>query len=327
MTTDSHCSLRLVILNKPAKLHPLTSLRFFAAFIVVLGHCYSYFPMGADFFLLFPAYHGVTFFFVLSGFILSYVYPTLSTKVEIKRFFVARFGRLWPLHFVTFLIAILLLDDVREAIISSEGIWLAIMNLSLTHSFIPLLAYQFSYNSVSWSISAELFFYICFIGITFFRRSPWLILALVGIGPLFMITLSIILNLPLYDPDEYSLSQATLIYIHPLTRIFDFVIGFVAGKLFTKYRSSLEVINKHWTNVLEIFAVCLLAFSLYLTYAFWLEYFPFFHGAILLWLDRSGPSILYAFIIVVFALNAGLISRFLSLPILVLLGTSSIKYY
>jgi peptidoglycan/LPS O-acetylase OafA/YrhL len=38
----------------------------------------------------------VSFFFVLSGFILTYVYPKLETWEARGKFWLARFGRVWP---------------------------------------------------------------------------------------------------------------------------------------------------------------------------------------------------------------------------------------
>jgi peptidoglycan/LPS O-acetylase OafA/YrhL len=41
--------------------------------------------------------------------------------------------------------------------------WLALAsNLTLTQSLIPFQLYTFSWNSVSWSISTEMFFYLAF---------------------------------------------------------------------------------------------------------------------------------------------------------------------
>ena len=45
---------------------------------------------------------GVSFFFVLSGFILTFVYPTLDTGREVRGFWLARFARIWPAYMATF---------------------------------------------------------------------------------------------------------------------------------------------------------------------------------------------------------------------------------
>ena len=74
------------------RLNALTSLRFFAAFVVMLHHFIS----GSLGFA--GAAHGVAFFFVLSGFILTSNYPHLSTWQDRRSFLLARFARIWPAH-------------------------------------------------------------------------------------------------------------------------------------------------------------------------------------------------------------------------------------
>ena len=79
------------------KIDALTGLRFFAGIAIVIHHLHQF---GL------PAYvldgwllnNGVSFFFVLSGFILTYVYPTLETHHAVQRFWIARVARIWPAH-------------------------------------------------------------------------------------------------------------------------------------------------------------------------------------------------------------------------------------
>src|SRR5262245_29413979 len=86
---------------QPARLNALTGLRFVAAAMIVAAHARWLnisFPAAFD--------HGVSFFFVLSGFILAYVYPRLPTWTATANFLVARIARLWPAHCVGLLFAI-----------------------------------------------------------------------------------------------------------------------------------------------------------------------------------------------------------------------------
>ena len=65
------------------RLDSLTSLRFFAAAMVFLLHLAGEFGFLQNTFLAKIAlWQGVTFFFVLSGFILTYVHPDLSKTVQ-----------------------------------------------------------------------------------------------------------------------------------------------------------------------------------------------------------------------------------------------------
>src|SRR5690242_12787179 len=77
----------------------LTSLRFLAALAVFLHHA----GLFAD------GFFGVTFFFVLSGFILTYNYRrTLADggRGAVWDFYVARFARVYPLHIFALIAAL-----------------------------------------------------------------------------------------------------------------------------------------------------------------------------------------------------------------------------
>lgn len=140
---------------------PLTSLRFFAAFAVVIYHS------GATYLsqvsavpafirnLLFNGYIGVTFFFVLSGYILQVVYHDRAwSHFGIKAFYQARFARIYPVY----LIALLLIapfmmkfgiDALPQFFLLQKwgSGWLGEMQNS---------------NMPAWTLSVELFFYLCF---------------------------------------------------------------------------------------------------------------------------------------------------------------------
>ncbi len=84
----------------------LDGLRFLAAFAVIIGHCQdiikekgyiAYDPFANKF-----ANFGVDFFFVLSGFLISYLLLReidLTGKINIKYFYFRRFLRIWPVYF------------------------------------------------------------------------------------------------------------------------------------------------------------------------------------------------------------------------------------
>src|SRR5688572_22687863 len=99
------------VVPAPAKvereqLDPLTSLRFAAAAMIVVLHTRGVFGLPADWGEPFAFAQAVPFFFVLSGFILTHVYPNLDAAGS-RRFLVARVARLWPAHAATFLLTLL----------------------------------------------------------------------------------------------------------------------------------------------------------------------------------------------------------------------------
>ncbi len=150
----------------PVDIRPLTSLRIFAAFWVVLFH---YWPkLDISFVPNFVAkgYLGVELFFVLSGFILSHVYLEASGKgyLNYRSFMIARFARVYPLHLATLIgVGALAIGagmagfQIDKAILSWESLP---ANLLMIHAwgFAP----EAGWNHPSWSISAEWFAYLAF---------------------------------------------------------------------------------------------------------------------------------------------------------------------
>lgn len=75
---------------------PLTSLRFIFALMVFAAHCYVIDPHFSHF-LYKEGFVGVSFFFVLSGFIIAYNYQRKLVEKEVSRreFWVACFARIY----------------------------------------------------------------------------------------------------------------------------------------------------------------------------------------------------------------------------------------
>lgn len=104
----------------------------------------------------------VDFFFVLSGFVIAYAYRERLEHGWTIPFLLRRIGRLWPLQVATLIVLV---------VMASAGSWVGLhvsgftassipANLTLTHSwgFIP----ELTWNGPSWSISTEMFAYALF---------------------------------------------------------------------------------------------------------------------------------------------------------------------
>jgi len=133
--------------------------RFVAAIGVVLFH-YAAKPLEANFPLLSPLLLigglGVSFFFFLSGVVLINAYPNSLNPENKKKFFVARFARIYPLVLLSaiFCLAINQLSNVYPKRIDIA------LQLLLLQAWIP--GKNLVINSPSWSISVEVFFYLLF---------------------------------------------------------------------------------------------------------------------------------------------------------------------
>ena len=139
-----------------------TSLRGIAAVLVVYGHYTAVFGRdvaGLDFFV--PHTHlGVDLFFMLSGFVLAYVYrDAFAGGVTAGRwgpFLLRRLARIYPLHLATLLVVLAL---AKFAVEPGTG-WVLVANLGLIHAWGA--TDQFLFNSPSWSISCEFAAYLAF---------------------------------------------------------------------------------------------------------------------------------------------------------------------
>src|SRR4051812_27059916 len=213
------------------KLNPLTSLRFLAAGMIVIHHLRGAFGIPHDFCEPFALDNGVSFFFVLSGFILTYVYSA-RPRLEKRRFLLARLARLWPAHVGAFgVMALLAWDGVRNQF----TVWKFLANLALVHAWIPLREYNFSFVGPSWSISTEFGFYLCFLWLVRnWDRTWWWKLALTATCAGLKIFLGNLLpgKIPGLAAEDL---RRSLVYIHPLARLFEFSVGMAAAALWRRY--------------------------------------------------------------------------------------------
>ncbi len=301
------------------QLKSLVSLRFIAAAMIVLFHSGGRFGLsrapGAPFVLG----QAVTFFFVLSGFIMTHLYPTLSTK-EIPRFFLARLARIWPLHILCLLFAVLFLGPSFEKS-AGQPVLVFLSNLTLTHAWVPIQSWYFSYNGVSWSDSTCLFFYVSFPFLIRDIGRTWrLKLLLAFLLVLVMIALGNALG---KTTTTNNVDYVGLVYISPLCRIFEFILGMCGALAFRKLASAKAGPRWHAT-LIELLVLVLLLGAMYESTPWADAAAPLFGLAGRRWLHISGfVSIFFAAFIVVYALGRGWISKLLATRPLVHLGEIS----
>jgi len=151
-------------------LRQLTGLRFWAAFGVALCHYAD--ALGIPAALRFATnFFGsfVALFFVLSGYVLTYNYADkLADEGGLGSYFLARVARVVPVYWLT-LIATLMLYAACGFGLSLGGpadygnkAGSFVLNLLALQAWIPDVSIQQYWNAPGWSISAEMFFYLCF---------------------------------------------------------------------------------------------------------------------------------------------------------------------
>ena len=207
---------------------PLTSLRFFAAFAVVVFHSGASYLRNLRILpepilnVIFNGYVGVTFFFVLSGFILQIVYSGhLVERGSIRKFFEARVARIYPVY----LLALILLFP-------NEGRlgFMAIPQFLLLQSW-PLSGHPefYNWNLPAWTLSAELFFYLLF---PFFSRLAERVGLAAKLVVLAICGLFVLITASPYVTTNVQVPQQWMAYVPvPLLRLPEFVMGVMIGQL------------------------------------------------------------------------------------------------
>src|ERR1700759_4295099 len=158
----------------PKKISPLTSARFFLASSLLFHYSVRTFfpgfsrrgahrvPEGFLGVVLFAFPVAVSFFYLLSGYVLSLVYLRDGQALNKRRFFIARFARLYPLYFVMLVVATpeLLMWEVQRhgmktGMIKTVEIFVA--NVAMTQVWYPGRLLRI--NPPTWSLCGEVFFY------------------------------------------------------------------------------------------------------------------------------------------------------------------------
>ncbi len=158
---------------KPNYLPGLNTLRFIAAFLVIISHGQqSLFKLNIYNGNVLPILehggeNGVEFFFVLSGFLITYLLLKEINKtgtISIKQFYIRRVFRIWPLYFFIILLGIILLELLYPLIYHKLYFNFPMWKwLSLYFLFLPNLAtmiYQMGLLHPLWSIGVEEQFYL-----------------------------------------------------------------------------------------------------------------------------------------------------------------------
>lgn len=228
----------------------LTGIRYFFALCVVLLHTQIYTgwldhaPMVRDGIVMSGA-AGVSFFFILSGFILTYTMSTAQSSVRSTReFYMARFARIYPVYIVGLIASVMIVlalgfnEDMIPAGVGNK-IASLFVHVTLLQGWLPEFAIY--WNPPGWSLSAEAFFYALFP-----FAAPMILrqktLRLIGIAVLsygFSLAIPFIchaLNLvDMYVPGSgTAVMSANLYLFFPLIRLPEFMLGIAVAALFLK---------------------------------------------------------------------------------------------
>lgn len=215
----------------------IVPLRFLLILMIFFHHAVEFQGGGAS---------AVAFFFVLSGFCMTLGYRNIicSNEFSYISYIKKRCVRFYPLHWITLLTVILLAHGI-------EGRRKLILNAALLQSWVPDMDYYFSFNSVSWFLSTLMLSIFIFpIVINFIER-------LNKKDKVFFACL-LACAYCIFALNSPSAERHPLLYIHPATRVVDFILGVYVGYLFVFCSNNDKC--KQWTDkhntLLDILFVC-----------------------------------------------------------------------
>ena len=221
----------------PPRLDALTTLRFVAAAMVVTIHSANVFGPPLDNRAIYALNTAVSFFFVLSGFVLAYNYPRLDDPGATRGFLVMRFARIWPMHLFALVVLVAIVPRAGWLVPGIEPWSAAVLSVLLLQSwFPPIPGYAVAFNGPTWTISVDVFSYAAFpFLIARMRESP--VRSLVG-AILIAFACALAAN-ALGPPSHPPLDQWNwymLARFFPPARLGEFVLGMAAARFFVARR-------------------------------------------------------------------------------------------
>jgi peptidoglycan/LPS O-acetylase OafA/YrhL len=287
------------------RIEQLTFTRFIAAIAIVIFH------YGKDswlfnnehvLFIFRNANLGVSYFFILSGFVMIIAYGYKS-RVSFIDFIKNRVARIYPVY----ILAILLLLANNHFAFPNKGDLL--LNCLMLQAWVPGKALTINYPG--WSLSVELFFYILF-PISYNRiysKLNFKTLATLIIS--FWVMSQIVFHLlVVFHVINISFYSDLDIHYNPLMHLNQFLAGNLAGLYFLKF-----LVNKQGNYTIPI--VSLLATLLVI-----LKYsnsIPDYHNGLL--------CVIFVPLIIFIALNKSMLTGFFSKPFFIFLGEISFGIY
>lgn len=248
----------------------LNTLRAIAALLVIIAHIerkMELFHLSVNDNIARLGSIGVTLFFSLSGFLITYLLlleKEKFSKISVKDFYIRRFLRIWPLYYLVLLFVYLLIPYILPEYYSSEierfGFKSAILNVFFLTNVTMALKYTPLIINPIWSIGVEEQFYLFW---------PWVVKA----KNIFKIIFGIILIIPILKIvcllfSSYNDFYKILYTILSQTRFDTMAIGGLFGILAYNKKITLKYITINATsfkskNVQIVVYVAMILFLLF----------------------------------------------------------------
>lgn len=291
----------------------LTFTRFIAAAFIVLHHfAGNLFPVKSAFIQVIREHFflGVSYFYVLSGFVMILAYSS-QERISPKKYFINRLARLYPLHLFTLGLTILVSLFVSLNYLADYKIDMAsfILNISLLQAWFP--SHSLTFNVPSWSISVELFFYAVFPFLFnhLYKKLKFTNFALIVL--LFWLICQIAMNSfyasASYDgvnsPDRYFL------HYNPVFHLNSFMVGLLFAAIYKRFESK-------WPKNLDFWIILMIPVTVLMVY--------FLRNLLL---HNGLLAFIFGFFVLLVAANRGKITSFFNHRFLIHLGNISFAMY
>jgi peptidoglycan/LPS O-acetylase OafA/YrhL len=298
------------------RIEALTSLRFVAAFFVTFFHFggQTTLALNAPWLLLGPQM--VTFFFVLSGFVLT-LSNLNKTTFSFRGFYIARISRLLPAYLMALGLMVIIGRSESTMTLRAE-----LLNLFFMQAWFP--PYATSVNSPGWSVSVEIFFYALFpyiVGILKSRKNTFgFIFAAAAL--VYFLSQAVLLKLNnLKEMSDTSGYLFHIVHYLPLSHLSSFLLGIAGGCLVVVHGDRLAAHESHG-GVIVIFGITATGLAL-----FFPEWIVYLFGGLIPAFDAGFFAPLFLFMIVSVTVFDCFMVQMLSFPFLAKLGRISYAYY
>lgn len=206
------------IAQKKVYFSGLNSLRFIAAGVVIIHHVEqlksldSYSNYFDTVFVHNIGGYGVTFFFALSGFLITYLLLVEQKRlnaIDIQKFYIRRALRIWPLYYLLGILSLIVLPQIQ---VLNIPVWQDELNknylaqIILYLTFLPNIAINFfgiiPHANQVWSIGVEEQFYLLWPLVVKYSRNIWsAIFKVIGVYLIIKLIMIAILEIYADNPD------------------------------------------------------------------------------------------------------------------------------
>lgn len=170
----------------------LNGLRFFAVSVVILEHIEQlkqWFGFRHRYWVPAEGKIGVVLFFVLSGFLITYLLVDEKRRtggVSLRRFYLRRILRIWPLYFLVISASLFWLNDLTLLHVPTSDIMLrglTTVDVIMCFAILPhLVLIVIPYGAQTWSIGVEeQFYFFQPLAVKLIKSREWLFVLLVSL--------------------------------------------------------------------------------------------------------------------------------------------------